>query len=177
MRRIILITVFLVMIFVRTSNVNAQNIVANEDDITVLDSGKCGDYVTWTLTSDYVLKISGNGEFMTPKKNEMWDKYSQDIIEVIIDEGITNIPNAAFGGYGRSYKKLRSVSISGSVKSIGFAAFEAAALTSVEIPVGVTKIDLYAFNSCKELESIKISNTVNWKLRICGYGHKINSNT
>ncbi len=66
-------------------------------------SGKCGDTVTWTLTTDGVLTIGGEGrmndygEYMTTDNGERpWDDYKDNIVGLRIDRGITYIGRKAF---------------------------------------------------------------------------------
>ncbi len=79
-------------------------------------NGKCGKDAKWVLENG-VLTISGTGSI-----NEMysweypWDEYRDDITAVIIEEGITVIPDGAFDmGYGQSV----SFTIPKSVTEIG----------------------------------------------------------
>ena len=109
-------------------------------------SGTCGANLTWHLTDDGVLTISGKGEmddYSYPKRAP-WGKY--DIIRIIkriiIGDGITTI-----GGNAFSYcRALTSVTIPNSVTKIGSSAFTyCSALTSVTIPNSVTEIGGRAF--------------------------------
>ena len=53
-------------------------------------SGTCGDGLTWTLSDDGTLQISGSGDL----KPGNWDEDS--IIRVSIPEGVTSIEEAMF---------------------------------------------------------------------------------
>ena len=74
----------------------------------VVDSGYCGDYTTWTLYSDGKLVISGKGAIYNA--TPAWDSYNIQIKSVVIEDGVTNIPNEAFYYY---YKNLTSVTFNG----------------------------------------------------------------
>ena len=69
---------------------------------TVVDSGTCGEYVTWELDNKGVLTISGNGAMddyaygsQTP-----WSQYASDIKQITVQPGVTRIGSCAFGMSG-----------------------------------------------------------------------------
>ena len=146
--------------------------------------GTCGENLTWTLTYDGVLTISGTGE-MTDYPNFAdvpWNAYREKILSVVMEpgvtsvgryaffqcinmtsvempEGVTSIGNNAFS----ACRNLTSVVIPESVTNIGFAAFMACnGLTSVTIPAGVASISSTSFGACFILENIFVDegNTV-----------------
>ena len=126
---------------------------------TVVASGYCGaqgDNLTWTLTCDSVLTISGNGDMMDYvlfTGFAPWFPHESAIRAVVIRNGVTSIGNAAFG----HHRRLSSVTIPNSVTSIGDLAFaHARALTSVIIPKSVTTIGHFAFGACRALTSIDV---------------------
>ena len=116
-------------------------------------SGSCGDNVTWMLTSDGTLTISGTGA-MTDYYNSgatPWHSVCSQIKSVIIEDGVTRIGNYAF-----SYcDALAGVTIPDSVTTIGDQAFkDCKALTSMAIPGSVTMIGDWAFDGCGALTDI-----------------------
>ena len=133
-------------------------------DDTVVDSGKCGDNLTWTLTGtdEYTLTISGEGEMYDFTDSNYpadggvpwyWKKYS--IVEVNIGPGVTSIGDHAF----YYCKSLRTVTISDSVTDIGYCAFfHCTSLININIPDTVTSIGDGAFYNCKSLTSIHVPN-------------------
>ena len=54
---------------------------------TEVAAGSCGDNVTWRLTRDGVLRISGEGEIT----GGTWQQTDVKPKKVIIDEGVTSI--------------------------------------------------------------------------------------
>ena len=89
---------------------------------TVIDKGKCGDKVYWTLYSYGKLYISGEGDiedYNVPYNyNSPWYSYRLNINTVNISNGITRIGDYAFNGLG-----ITSITIPDSVTSIGVDAF------------------------------------------------------
>lgn len=55
----------------------------------ILDSGTCGDNLTWTLTDDGTLTVSGTGEMTTYKG--AFDAIVDKVKVVVFEEGITKI--------------------------------------------------------------------------------------
>lgn len=152
------------------------------EDENVIASGNCGiwgDNLTWVLTKDGMLTISGKGNMKyyyssNDRTTAPWGVYWDQVTAVVIEPGVTSIGGYAFSGcssltsvtipegvtkieggtfYGCT--KLESVTIPKGVKSIGFAVFrECCSLVSVIIPESVTSIDSFAFYGCSALASI-----------------------
>ena len=123
----------------------------------VVASGTCGDNLTWTLDSDGLLTISGNGAINSSAFDSDENEISENIISVVIEDGVTSIGGRAF----EYCSSLTSVTIPDGVTSIGDGAFEyCSSLTSVTIPDGVTSIGNYAFEYCSSLTSVTIPDGV-----------------
>ena len=125
----------------------------------VIDSGKCGDNVTWSLDDNGLLTISGTGDMYDYDRNNCapWYKERSDIDRVSISDGVTRIGNSAFYWYYR----LQNINIPNSVIEIGAGAFEdCSSLTSIEIPANVSTIEDDTFSGCSSLTSINIPNSV-----------------
>ena len=146
--------------------------------------GTCGEDLTWTLTYDGVLTISGTGE-MTDYPNFAdvpWNAYREKILSVVMEPGVTSVGEYAFfqcinmtsvempegvtsigDNAFSACRNLTSAVIPESVTNIGFAAFMACnGLTSVTIPAGVASISSTSFGACFILENIFVDegNTV-----------------
>ena len=111
---------------------------------TIIDSGTCGDNLTWTLDSAGTLTISGTGEMndylygVNQSSSPWYDK--RDVVKKIsISYGVTRVGNCSFAGCS----ECTSVIIPNSVTNIGICAFmDCNGLTSIIIPNSVTDIDL-----------------------------------
>jgi hypothetical protein len=128
-----------------------QVVVKLDDPSAEEDSGKDGN-ITWRLTKDGTLYISGQGDM----PDYGWDKIPWrdfSINKVVVQKGITSIASCAFA-YCSS---LSSIEIPEGVTSIGNSAFSGcSSLSSIKIPEGVTSIGSHAFEGCSSLSSIKI---------------------
>ncbi len=145
-RKIISLLLSLLMIITSVPLMAVNSFAAD-----VVKSGTTGD-CTWTLDSDGVLTISGNG-----KMKNYYTPWGKSITEVIIENGVTSIGFSAF----RDCTSLTSVTIPDSVTSIGYEVFwGCTSLTSVTIPDSVTEIGWYAFEDCTSLTSVTIPDGV-----------------
>ena len=124
----------------------------------IYDSGSCGENVTWTLTADGTLTISGTGAMTdyTYDSRSPWYSCRTYIKRVVMQQGVTSIGDHAFW----DCSGLTSVTIPDGVTSIGGDAFSGCtALTSVTIPGSVTSIDGYAFSGCDSLTDVYYAGT------------------
>ena len=129
-------------------------------------SGTCGaegdgSNLTWVLTEDGTLTISGTGtmaDYLNSSSDcAPWYDYRSSITNVIINLGVTSIGDRAFY-YCRS---LTSVTLPNSVSSIGYRTFEGCrSLKSITIPNSVTSIGYSAFDDCSSLTSVTIGSGV-----------------
>ena len=101
--------------------------------------------MTWDLSDDGTLTISGTEMVRGAGNHYPWVFYINKIKKVVIEEGMANIGEGAF----KNCSNLSSVSIPNSVTVIGGYAFgECSNLTSIAIPNSVTAIGDHAFRYC-----------------------------
>ena len=131
--------------------------------------------VTWTLSDDGTLTISGTDMPNYSSTSTPWSSQAKKIKKIIIENGVKNIGDDAFncirtkyaytsvsipesvtkiGKYAFFDSNLTSIVIPNSVKSIGECAFKACSLTSLTIGKSVTSIGDEAFYECSILTSI-----------------------
>ena len=113
------------------------------------------DNLTWTLTADGTMTISGTGAMKEDYNIYYSPAYdNKNIKKVVIEDGVTSI-----GGYAFSGCSMTSITIPDSVTSIGGSAFEwCTGLTSIEIPEGVTSIGEFVFFGCYKLTKVFLEN-------------------
>ena len=129
--------------------------VGAEEHGEVIDSGECGDNLTWVLYEDGLLEIDGTGEmenYSSTYSNSSyyttapWGKHLSELKTLKLNEGILSIGEDAFRGIGFT----GSLIIPESVTSIGVRAFgQCSGFTgSLIIPNSVTSIEEQAFSGC-----------------------------
>ncbi|MDO4734299.1 MAG: leucine-rich repeat protein, partial [Lachnospiraceae bacterium] len=128
--------------------------VSSDAMIDAVESGTCGENLTWTLDSDGVLTISGTGKMGDYSYNSSpWYSSRSSIKTVAIQKGVTTI-----GKYAFIYcSSLENITIPEGVTSIGRSAFESCTrLKEITIPEGVTSIGTCAFYYCIEMKEIAL---------------------
>ena len=155
----------------------AMNVEAAE----IIDRGYCGGEgdgtnLTWTLDSDGVLVIEGQGRMKDWTFEELWDikeefyynpsdylgwhKYfvygmqiNDGINSIIVKKGVTSIGDCAFF----QCDGLSSIDLPESLTSIGDYVFsECDSLSSIDLPESLTSIGDGAFDWCSNLSSINL---------------------
>ena len=133
---------------------------AGDDSSAEEDSGKDGN-ITWRLTKDGTLYISGQGDmpdydwYNEHEPKAPWK--NKTIKKIIIERGVTSIGEYAFEGCD----SLESIEIPDGVISIKYAAFWGCSnLESIKMPTGVMSIGEYAFFGCSSLKNIEIPDEV-----------------
>ena len=140
--------------------------------------GTCGS-LTWTLSKDGELTISGEGAIpdYSDTQGQPWAAYRTLITRVVISQGVTGIGKNAFYDHSSlaeiifpetslinignssfyNCRALTGITIPDSVTSIGMLAFsDCVGLTEITLPNGTTAIPEQAFYGCTGLASITI---------------------
>lgn len=122
----------------------------------VIDGGSLPGGLSWTLTEEGVLTVSGSGEmphFAGDGQPAPWYEYRRRILCAMVEQGVTGIGDYAF----YACDLLDTVWIGEDVESIGAHAFDGCAkLLSVQLPEQVRQVGSYAFFGCTELLSVSL---------------------
>lgn len=134
---------------------NAISIGNDNDNLTGANINYAG--ITWTYNNG-TLTISGTGDVEDYNNSSApWYDHRYDTTKIVISNGVTGIGEGAFC----YFTELTSVSLPGSLKSIGAYAFRGcSSLKSVVIPDSVTSIGEGAFYRCTALATATVSNSV-----------------
>jgi len=143
--------------------------VQAEAKASVVESGTCGENLSWELNSDGLLTISGEGKMddfiysggeSAHFKFAPWradDDLYKAVKKVVIESGVTYVGDYAFC----ELPNLTSASIATSVQAFGNGVFCGdGKLAKVNIPDGVTSIPKSMFSDCFGLKSISIPDSV-----------------
>ena len=108
--------------------------------ITEIASGTCGENLTWVLTDDGKLTISGTGSMknysFSQSSRAPWFSKASYIKSIVIGEGVTSVGKEAFD--------------------------DCKYVTSVTIPSTVTNVGENAFSDCSSLTGVYISDLAAW---------------
>lgn len=126
-------------------------------------SGECGENLTWYY-KDGVLVITGTGkmtnfEEYTSDRLSPWRRLglADNIVSVIIDEGVTSIGECAFF----RLDNLSKVVLPDSVTYIGTHVFEGcSSLREITMPDSLESINDCVFYNCSSLTEIDLSNSL-----------------
>ncbi len=129
--------------------------------VDIVESGQCGDNLTWELDSEGTLTISGTGDMHdysdTPDNFTPWFENRGLIKTINICNGVTSIGSHAF----MSCTELSSVSIPNSLTTIGSDAFNwCTSIENITIPNNVVVVGDRAFDGCLSLANISLSNSL-----------------
>ncbi len=114
-------------------------------------SGTWGN-LTWNLSTDSVLTISGTGSMQSGSFPWNTSTYREKIKSVIIEEGVTSV---AYNAFYSSSLKLESVTLPSSLDSIGDRAFyQQKLLQEISIPENVSYVGNQAFAYCDNLKIV-----------------------
>ena len=165
MKKRICLLVTLLALVIMGFTMNAMSVEAAE----IIYRGYCGGEgdgknLTWTLDSDGVLVIEGQGmmkdwtwEESSPYYSDSqptdWHKHNEKIYSVIVQAGVKNIGKNAF----LYCEYIDSIVLPESLLSIGDSAFSICeSLCSITLPETIMSIGDSAFSDCKSLASIAL---------------------
>lgn len=145
MKKLLLSLFATILIFAAVFSVN--DVLPEASAAEIIESGTCGENVTWTFDDEHVLKINGSGE-MT--QSVYLSEYYYDI-KIVIGAEITSICDV-FGGGGI----VTDITFeeNSKLKVIGEHAFVTAPIKEIYIPDTVEVIGERAFAQCHDIEHI-----------------------
>ena len=120
--------------------------------------GAQGDNLTWSLSCDGTLTISGTGGMYNwmSLADRPWHSLCTSIQRVVIEEGVTTTGFHAF--YGAS--NLTSVSLPSTLQTLQFMTFFGCGkLTTLTIPSSVTLVGTRSLEGCSALTDVYMSET------------------
>lgn len=149
MKKLLSLSLAFIMLFA----ISFQAVAADDN---ILD-GSTTNGLTYSLSSDYVLTISGTGamdSYSSFGTNiSPWKDYIDNIVEVVIEEGVTSVGSYAF--YGSD--SLVKVTLPSTISSIAANSFGyCKALEEITIPDLVTSLSSSTFNYCTSLKIVNI---------------------
>ena len=126
-----------------------------------LVTGVCGDNLTWSLNNAGTLTVSGTGDMydysMYGETVAPWTELADQIKNIVIEDGATNVGNYAFVGC----TNLTSVTMPDSVTVISDSAFRNCyALTTVDFSSNLTAVENFAFAYCVNLTAADLGKKV-----------------
>ncbi len=125
-------------------------------------NGTCGDEgdnVTWELSRNGIMLISGKGQMQnyTAYEETPWADCRDMIEKITIDDGVTNVGSYAFN----DCTELYSVSLAKTCTRIGSHAFSGCKrLKALILPQQLTMLDSYAFDGCTRLDYAELPDSL-----------------
>ena len=117
-------------------------------------SGSCGDNLSWTLDAG-TLTITGSGPMddYTLDAPAPWYAYRDQILRVVLPEGLTYIGELAF----YECTEVTVLKVPDSVKQIGaYAFFHCHDLQMLDLGTGVTVLGECAFSNCYSINALRL---------------------
>ncbi len=130
----------------------------------IVDSGMCGENVSWVFDDSGCLTISGTGamEDYENETDQPWYDYKYPglntaIQKLVIEEGITRIGNNAFRYCGQ----ILEVSLPNTLEEIGdYAFYQVSQLPEINFPSSLRIIGKCAFEKCYAFAKIEVPSGV-----------------
>ena len=135
-------------------------IALNARPVEAQTRGTFGSGLTWVISSDGTLRISGNGplpvSLSAGAKLQPWESARNSIKAVVIEDGVTTLGLGAFDGC----TMLNSITIGRGITVLPDWIVRGTAIVSVTIPEQIVRIENDTFNGANKLETVNY-NAVN----------------
>ena len=151
-KRIICIIILLMMLSIVVLGISTKTVSANSTNSeTSVVSGNCGENITWSLNSNGLLTISGEGAMSGIEC--AWANYKDQVKEVKFVGNITSISANAF----ESNTNIQTIILPDTLTSIGRRSFaECTNLKNITFPKGLITVGTSAFYKCTALEQVDL---------------------
>lgn len=139
-----------------------EDIVETVSDVPESLSGTCGAGISFTLSTDGVLTISGQGAMdnFHSQNQAPWSTKMLEIKKVVIEDGVSTIGNQSF----KSAQNLQEVVLPASVNSIGANSFMGCNnLREIEIGTSISSIGQYAFKGTSLTTAYYLGTKEDWE--------------
>ena len=155
--------------------------------------GTCGENLTWSLTDDGILTISGNGamEDYQGALAAPWGEYQEQTKKIVVEEGVTYLGDYAFAWHDyvtemelpdsltatgdyifQSCDNLMNVDFPAGDVAFGYGAFsECISLKSITIPETLSRVSDWMFFNCNGLETVNIPGNLDYLGYNAFYGY------
>ena len=118
---------------------------------TSLAEGVCGESLTWRLSDNGVLTISGSGKMTDYASRGPWSAHRDKITSVVVAAGVESVGKRAFA----DCTQLKAVELPGSLTTIGSESVSYFnALTSLTVPKNAVRIGEEVFYGCEALRGV-----------------------
>ena len=118
-----------------------------------VDSGSCGEGLTWSLSVDGILTVSGSGTMdnYSEETPAPWYDYAGGIETLVVEKGVQSIGHFAFHDCG----SILTLQLPDTLESVGDFAFAYCyGLTEITLPKNVASLGRAAFYNCYDLSKI-----------------------
>jgi len=129
-------------------------IVSNTMPVEAQTQGSFGSGLTWAVSSDGTLRISGNGampvSLSAGASLQPWESIKNTITAVVIEDSVTTLGIGAFEGC----TMLSSITIGRGITVLPDGIVRGTCITSIIIPEQIVKIEKYTFDGANKLETV-----------------------
>ncbi len=140
-----------------------------ETEVKVLDSGKCGENLIWTLYDDGLLKISGTGrmyDYVKYMEASPWYKYrnepyiSEDGKTILNSDGTKYLSTTDYYKDNPNGYKIKNIIIDEGVTYIGDWAFYRVCVDELTIPEGVEETGIFCIRYSPTIKKINLPDSL-----------------
>ena len=118
----------------------ACNVTVTSSELYIVETGKCGDNVTWSYRSDGLFTIGGTGEMYDYyMKTPDWAKYYDSIKKIKVEGGVSKVGWSSFDYFNNTVNSK---------------------VEEIEVEEGVVELEEGAFKHCPNVKKIILPSTL-----------------